>query len=147
LRRIHQRDGRPEQLANRVRENWKVRAAQNEHVRRVGREPGEYRIEIARDDRFDDRSVGPASSASATNSEQACAVTRASARRRRIDSWYAPPCTVPSVPMTTMWPVRLAAQAACAPGSTTPTTGSGAHRSRKLPSAKAEAVLQATTRT
>ena len=48
------------------------------------------------------------------------------------------------VPMTPMRPLRLARAAARAPGSTTPSTGTG-KASRSAGSATAEAVLQATT--
>ena len=53
--------------------------------------------------------------------------------------------TVPSVAMTAMRLLRVAATPARAPGSITPITGTGASASASGSSATAEAVLQATT--
>ncbi len=63
--------------------------------------------------------------------------------RRRIASPYAPEAIVASVPITPTRS-RLARAAASAPGSTTPTTGTGEKLSIDG-SARADAVLHATT--
>ena len=57
---------------------------------------------------------------------------------------YAPLAIVPAVPMTPILPERLARTAARAPGSITPTTGTG-DRAVRCSSACAVLVLHATT--
>ena len=80
-RRIHDCDLRWQYAADRVDQQRKMRAAQHQRVRRVG--SAEQRLEIApRHGDRDPPSVQP-SSASATNSEQAAAVTRAWGLSRR----------------------------------------------------------------
>ena len=74
------------------------------------------------------------SSTSGTKSGHASAVTCASGASAWIARTYACERIVPAVPMTPMWPERVARTAARAPGSTTPMTGTSSsvaqHRQR-----------------
>ena len=79
-----------------------------------------------------------------TSSGHASCVTSVPGAASTIASGYAPDSTVPAVAMTATAAVLVAAAAATAPGRTTPTTGT-VERARTRPSARAVAVLQAST--
>ena len=120
---------RPERAGRERAPAREMGAAQQQRVGIEPPSPDEDPVEVAMHDAVDHRTVGPPLFGQRNEQRAGAGLPTSPAASQLIAAWYAPPRTVLSVASTDDSPLRVARQAAAAPGSSTPTTGTGANSS------------------